>query len=1088
MTNLGTAYVRIKVDDGQLKPGLYKAEMVTEKATKSMTRNFDRVRSSATALKTVLGLIGGAAILYGLKRTGDAFLQAATSAEGYQIRLKTLLGSQEEGNRLFKEMATYAATVPFTYDKIMGSATALAGVMDGGVKEIQRWIPMIGDLAAVSGMTFEETTGQIIRMYSAGAASADMFRERGILAMLGFEAGVSYSAEETRKQMFEAWNAIDSKFKGVTGDLGKSWSGMISMFSDHWMQFRQTMMDAGPFDMLKEGASELLEVLNELKEDGTLDEWAWGMADGFIGAIQFMIQAVGVLDKAIAGTHFLFLKMKKSWGTSFAIWVNETQRNQLLNKYGENDHPSMGPRTPEREKDLKTLEQLNYNLEYYNGNLAAGEKLIADYIERQREVDALYKRINDRLEYYQQRARNAGKHTNELSKAFKDMGLEGLSSLFSDLDKSAKEALETVSKWERIDFNLGMAPVSESGNLFDMSGFSMAQEEAADETIELWENTRNVLQNSLADSLVTVFKGEFEDIGDLFSQLIDNLLSAWGSMVSQMIMEGKALSGMTMSQSIGTMGMAGAVLGIGSYMMSESQKPGATELFWEQYNENLRKAEEQTKSLSDTIASFELSDLDYALYRVNQKYKEQIELANAVGNTLEDVGRAMYLELQAASTQAMSGHTRLIDQATGWLQDKEREDWGVDEYLAEFESIDESLQGLDRSAGDYYEKSLDLFQDQFDILMSIDRLMDEQVSLTQRQIDEIDAQVGSIDDMLYRLSPAGDLTAAQSMAGFQGRFDELLDGQDVAGLLNFIPKYLDFASSYGHQSGQDTIDYISGVLMDLKDGLTEEQDALTKALGDLRDKVEGNTTATGVNTSSLASNTSALISSIGALVDNLEGDRTDALRDAWVAGSPSALGYDMPDPASLWIPGSPSHPDYSAQAGDYEGQLLGNNFTDFRDWANLMLPWLMTAPEGIGLDLDSIGTFTDWLKDLPTFEKLDTDRDGIIGPNDMDTAWSLWLSRMPELKMYGRGGLTSGLSLAGERGAEWVVPTYEPERSKFLSDVGADPDKIGRAVAKYLAPLLNNKQTIMADGRVLAQVVNKQVGASPNEFKNIGVR
>ena len=100
---------------------------------------------------------------------------------------------------MFETMSKFAAKVPFEYEKIMSSATALAGVMEGGVDEVEQWMPMISDLAAVSRLSIEETTGQIIRMYSAGAAAADLFRERGITAMLGFQAGARYTAEETRE-------------------------------------------------------------------------------------------------------------------------------------------------------------------------------------------------------------------------------------------------------------------------------------------------------------------------------------------------------------------------------------------------------------------------------------------------------------------------------------------------------------------------------------------------------------------------------------------------------------------------------------------------------------------------------------------------------------------------------------------------------------------------------------------------------------------------------------------------------------------------------------------------------------------------
>lgn len=49
-----------------------------------------------------------------------------------------------------------------------------------------------------------------------------------------------------------------------------------------------------------------------------------------------------------------------------------------------------------------------------------------------------------------------------------------------------------------------------------------------------------------------------------------------------------------------------------------------------------------------------------------------------------------------------------------------------------------------------------------------------------------------------------------------------------------------------------------------------------------------------------------------------------------------------------------------------------------------------------------------------------------------------------------RGGLFSRPTIMGEHGDEWAVPTYEPERSRFLKDVGADPDKLAAAISKKI--------------------------------------
>jgi len=243
---------------------------------------FGGVIKQLTSLK---GLMAGALAGYGLKNLSQSFIDAASTAEGYQVRLNTLLGSVNAGNQLFEDMAKFAGSVPFEYREIMGAATQLAGVMRGGVEEINKWMPMIADLAAVSGMGIQETTGQVIRMYSAGAASADMFRERGILAMMGFKAGVSYTAEETRKMMFEAWDASGSKFKGVTEDLAKTWKGLTSMLADKWEIFRKAVMDAGLMDFLKDRLQLILNMIDKFKDTGGFDSLARSISDYLVDAL-----------------------------------------------------------------------------------------------------------------------------------------------------------------------------------------------------------------------------------------------------------------------------------------------------------------------------------------------------------------------------------------------------------------------------------------------------------------------------------------------------------------------------------------------------------------------------------------------------------------------------------------------------------------------------------------------------------------------------------------------------------------------------------------------------------------------------------
>ncbi|MFZ7110221.1 MAG: hypothetical protein ACOWYE_00940, partial [Desulfatiglandales bacterium] len=279
-------------------------------------------RNTVSALSGVIFNLKTAFAGLGLGLTAQNFVQAASTAEQFQTRLNVLLGSTKEGNRLFNEMADYAGKVSFRYEEIMSAATNLSGVMKGGVDEIKQWMPLIGDLAAATGLSIEDTTSQVIRMYSAGAASADMFRERGVLAMLGFQAGVSYSAEETRKRLMEAWKDPASQFAGAADELGKTWKGLLSMISDRWFQFRNMVMDQGVFDYFKALVSTFLDFINKLKTEGALDKYAQKMAENILRSFNVMtkgfaglLEALRFVQRAFEGIKYVINTVIMAWAT-----------------------------------------------------------------------------------------------------------------------------------------------------------------------------------------------------------------------------------------------------------------------------------------------------------------------------------------------------------------------------------------------------------------------------------------------------------------------------------------------------------------------------------------------------------------------------------------------------------------------------------------------------------------------------------------------------------------------------------------------------------------------------------------------------
>ena len=247
----------IKKANKKIIRGFKDIEKSSKKTTKSLEKQWKGVGRQLAAIAATVG---------GLQ-LAKSFIDTASAMENMRVRLEVLTGSVEEGNQLFQDMRDYASQVPFEFESIMAAATNLSGVLGGSVSEVNEWIPLIGDLAAATGFTIEEATSQISRMLSAGAQSAEMFKERGVLAMLGFTTGVSYSVEETRKKLMEAWTGPESNFRGATERMANTWTGLMSMLADAWTEFQMILMDAGIFDALKDVVREVTEQFRQWVEE-----------------------------------------------------------------------------------------------------------------------------------------------------------------------------------------------------------------------------------------------------------------------------------------------------------------------------------------------------------------------------------------------------------------------------------------------------------------------------------------------------------------------------------------------------------------------------------------------------------------------------------------------------------------------------------------------------------------------------------------------------------------------------------------------------------------------------------------------------
>ena len=207
----------------------------TRQAMQSATKGVDGLKNSVFNLKNALiGLGAGVAI--------KSFIDVGKQVESLQIRLKFLFGSVDEGAKAFDVMAKFASKVPFSLEQIQQGAGNLA-VVSKNAEELQKMLEITGRVASVTGLDFRTTAEQIQRSFSAGVASADIFRERGVRDLLGFKAGATVTADETA-EAFERVFGKDGRFANATTDLANTLEGRLSMIGDKFFNFQKTVADS----------------------------------------------------------------------------------------------------------------------------------------------------------------------------------------------------------------------------------------------------------------------------------------------------------------------------------------------------------------------------------------------------------------------------------------------------------------------------------------------------------------------------------------------------------------------------------------------------------------------------------------------------------------------------------------------------------------------------------------------------------------------------------------------------------------------------------------------------------------------------
>ena len=223
----------------------------SKQAFNRLQGTLSKVKGSIFNLKNAFIGLGAGIVLKGI-------VNAGMQIEELGVQLEALFGSAKKGKAALDTVTKFAKTTPFELSNIQQGVTALATVSEKAESlgiSFEELLKITGNTAVQLGGDFALASQQIQRSFSAGIGSADLFRDRAVTAMAGFEAGVKTSVDESIKGLARAFGT-GGKFGELTNKLANTLKGTISNLKDAYFTI-ETEIAKGFFDELKKQLGDL---------------------------------------------------------------------------------------------------------------------------------------------------------------------------------------------------------------------------------------------------------------------------------------------------------------------------------------------------------------------------------------------------------------------------------------------------------------------------------------------------------------------------------------------------------------------------------------------------------------------------------------------------------------------------------------------------------------------------------------------------------------------------------------------------------------------------------------------------------------
>lgn len=260
------------------------------------------LQSSLRGIAGPLAIVFGAAGLGSIGAIGTKIVGTSAQFEKFQTVLETIEGSSEKAKASMDWVADFAAKTPY---ELNGVTDAFVKLKAYGIDPQTGALRSAGDAAAAMGKPLEQAvealadamTGENERLKEFGITTEKAGDDIVYRWQQNGKAMVATAKKNSRDQIQSVIQGIwNSRYGGAMDKLSGTWDGMWSNLQDTLTKFYKMIGDAGIFEELKGELGGVLETLDQMASDGSLQAFAQAISDELVSAFRELKSWVMAVD------------------------------------------------------------------------------------------------------------------------------------------------------------------------------------------------------------------------------------------------------------------------------------------------------------------------------------------------------------------------------------------------------------------------------------------------------------------------------------------------------------------------------------------------------------------------------------------------------------------------------------------------------------------------------------------------------------------------------------------------------------------------------------------------------------------------